>query len=157
MAESCLVFYFAIITSWRMVCDTSFKNIDSPSSKDTLFTVWLILTLWFRRSRFLNFVNVFTLLCNYLPMENVPALHLNKLEFPLPKDALCQVWLKLGQWFWRRRWKCEKITTTSTMTTTTTDKFWSEKLTWAFGTGELKTILGINSASTSFTCSVGKR
>jgi hypothetical protein len=24
-------------------------------------------------------------------------------EFPLPKDALCQVWLKLAQWFWRRR------------------------------------------------------
>ena len=30
------------------------------------------------------------------------ALHLNKLETPLPKDALCQVWLKLAQWFWRR-------------------------------------------------------
>ena len=29
--------------------------------------------------------------------------HLNKLESPLPKDALCQVWLKLAQWFWRRR------------------------------------------------------
>ena len=25
------------------------------------------------------------------------------LESPLPKDALCQVWLKLAQWFWRRR------------------------------------------------------
>ena len=23
----------------------------------------------------------------------------NKLEFPAPKDALCQVWLKLVQWF----------------------------------------------------------
>ena len=25
------------------------------------------------------------------------ALYLNKLEFPLPKDALCQVWLKLAR------------------------------------------------------------
>ena len=25
------------------------------------------------------------------------------LESPSPKDALCQVWLKLDQWFWRRR------------------------------------------------------
>ena len=33
-----------------------------------------------------------------------------KLESPLPKDALCQVCLKLAQWFWRRRWKCEKFT-----------------------------------------------
>jgi hypothetical protein len=30
-------------------------------------------------------------------------LHLNKLESPPLKDDLCQVWLKLVQWFWRRR------------------------------------------------------
>ena len=35
-------------------------------------------------------------------------------------NALCQVWLKLVQWFWRRRWKCEKFTTTTTTPTTTT-------------------------------------
>ena len=29
-------------------------------------------------------------------MEKGGALYLNKLEFPSPKDALCQVWLKLG-------------------------------------------------------------
>ena len=29
---------------------------------------------------------------------------------PLLKDALCQVCLKLAQWFWRKRWKCEKFT-----------------------------------------------
>ena len=28
--------------------------------------------------------------------------HLKKLESPSPKDALCQDWLKLAQWFWRR-------------------------------------------------------
>ena len=26
------------------------------------------------------------------------------------KDALCQVWLKLAQWLWRKRWKCENFT-----------------------------------------------
>ena len=31
------------------------------------------------------------------------VLHLKKLESPLTKDALCQVWLKLAQWFWSRR------------------------------------------------------
>ena len=30
------------------------------------------------------------------------VLHLNKLQSPSPKDALCQVWLKLAKWFWRR-------------------------------------------------------
>ena len=47
---------------------------------------------------------------NYLPLEKGGALHYNKLEFPSPKDASCQVWLKLTQWFWRRKWKCEKFT-----------------------------------------------
>ena len=52
---------------------------------------------------FFNFVNVFWLFSNYLPLEKGGALYLNKLESPSPKDALCQVWLKLAQWFWRRR------------------------------------------------------
>ena len=35
--------------------------------------------------------------------KNLLVLHLNKLESSSPKDALCQVWLKLAQWFWRKR------------------------------------------------------
>ena len=31
------------------------------------------------------------------------VLHLNTLESPSPKGALCQVWLKLAQWFLKRR------------------------------------------------------
>ena len=58
---------------------------------------------------------------NYLSLEKGEALHLNKIESPSPKDALCPVWLKLAQWFWRRRWKCEKFTTTMTTTTMKTD------------------------------------
>ena len=36
--------------------------------------------------------------------ENWMVLHLNKLEFPSPKYALCQSWLKLAQQFWRRKY-----------------------------------------------------
>ena len=61
------------------------------------------LALWFLRRRFLKFVNVFSLFRYYLPLEKGVALHLNKLESPSPKDALSQVWLKLAQWFLRRR------------------------------------------------------
>ena len=50
----------------------------------------------------LNFVNVFLLFRNNLPLEKGGALHLNKLESLLPK-ALCQVWLKLAQLFLKRR------------------------------------------------------
>ena len=42
------------------------------------------------------------------PWKKDGAFHLNKLEFPSPEDALCQVWLKLAQWFWRR-WKMWKV------------------------------------------------
>ena len=52
---------------------------------------------------FLKFVNAYALFHNYLPLKKGGALHLNKLESPLPQNALCKVWLKLGQWFWRRR------------------------------------------------------
>jgi len=79
------------------------NKLESPSPKDALCQVWLKLAQWFWRRRFFNFVNVFSLFCNYLPLEKDRALHLNKLESPSPKDALCQVWMKLAQWFWRRR------------------------------------------------------
>ena len=46
---------------------------------------------------------IFTI-CNYLLLEKGRALHLNKVESPSPKDALCLVGLKLVEWFWRR-WK----------------------------------------------------
>ena len=77
-------------------------HFGSPSLEDELCKVWLTLVQWFFR-RFLNFVNVIMLFHNYLPLEKGWTLHLNKLESSSPKDTLCQIWLKLAQWFWRRR------------------------------------------------------
>ena len=77
------------------------NKFESPLPKDDLCQVWLKMAQWFWRRRFLIFVNVFSQLCNYLPLEKAGALHLNKLESPSPKDALCQFWLKLVQWFFR--------------------------------------------------------
>ena len=95
--------YFRIISPWKRAGPLHLNKLESPSPKDALCQVWLKLALWFWRRRFFNFVNVLLLFRNYLPLEKGRALHLNKLEFPSPKDALCQVWLKLAQWFWRRR------------------------------------------------------
>ena len=104
-----------------------------PSPKDAVWQVWLKLAKWFWRRRFLNFVNAFSLFHNDLPLEEGLILLLKKLKFPL-----CQVWLKLVHWFWRRWWKCEKFMTM-------TNKLWSEKLTWTFGSGELNSsILNAN-------------
>ena len=52
---------------------------------------------------FKNFVSVYLLFRTYPPLEKDRALHLNKLESPSPKDALCLVWLKMAQRFLRRR------------------------------------------------------
>ena len=79
------------------------NKLESPSHKDALCQVGLKKAQWFWRRRFFNFVNVFSLFRNYLFLEEGGALHWNKLESPSPKDALCQVWMKLAQWFWRRR------------------------------------------------------
>ena len=73
-------------------------------TKDALCQVWLKLAQWFWERRFWNFFNVSLLFCNYLPIEKGVALHLNKLESPWSKDALCQVWkLKFAQLFWKRK------------------------------------------------------
>jgi hypothetical protein len=54
-------------------------------------------------------VSVFLLFRFYLPLEKGYPLPLNKLESPPPKNDLCQVLLKLVQWFWRRSWKCKSL------------------------------------------------
>ena len=94
------------------------NKLESPSPKEALCEVWLKLARWVWKRRFLNSVNIFSQFRNYLPSEKGRALRLNKIESPSPKDTFCQVWLKFTQWFWRRRWKCEKFTTTTTTTTT---------------------------------------
>ena len=79
--------------------DENVKNLQTDRQTDVFGWNWLS---GFGEEDFLNFVNTFSLFSNYLPFEKGGALHLNKLESPLHKDALCQVWLKLARWFWRR-------------------------------------------------------
>ena len=96
--------FFIVISPCKRVGPFICTNkLESPSPKDALCQVWLKLAQWFWRRRFFNFVNVFSLFRNYLPLEMGGALHLNKLESPSLKEALCQILLKLAQWFWRRR------------------------------------------------------
>jgi hypothetical protein len=91
---------------------------------------------------FKNF-SAFLLFCYDLPLEKVVPLHLNNLESSSPKDDLCQIWLKLTQWFWRRCRKCKSL---QSWTARQMDGYEDEgkrrsvKLTWAFSSGELKTM-----------------
>ena len=105
-----------------------FNKLDSYWPNDVSWYVWLKLAQWFWRRRFVNFANTYSLFCYYLLFKKGVVLHLDILKSPSPKNGLYQVWLKLVLWFWRKRWKCEK----------STDKFWSEKLTWDISSVELK-------------------
>ena len=51
-------------------------NLNPVHPKILLYQVWLKLDQWFLRRRFLNFVNVFLLFRNYLPLEKDMALQL---------------------------------------------------------------------------------
>ena len=80
--------------------DLHLNKLKSPSPKDDLCQAWLKLAQWFLKWWLLKFVNVFSLFRNYLPLKKgTGPFILNKLALSSPKDALCQVWLKLTQWF----------------------------------------------------------
>ena len=88
--------YFVIISPWKNGWPFIWIN---------LYTLHPMM-IWAKFDwnwRFFKIVNLFSIFHNYIPLEIEGAFHLNKLEFPSPKDDLCQVWLKLAQWFWRRR------------------------------------------------------
>ena len=98
LREKHLIIFFMIIEwfliwtnlnplHWRMHCGRFGRNRFCGSWEEDFF----------------NFVNVFLPFRNYLPLEKNGTIHLNKFESSSPKDALCQVWLKLVQLFLRRR------------------------------------------------------
>ena len=89
--------YFVTIYPYKKTGSFIWWNFPSP--KDGLCHV--LLALWFWR-RFLKFVNIFLIFRKNLPLGKSGTLHLKRLESPSPKDALCQHWLNLAQWFWRR-------------------------------------------------------
>ena len=91
------------------------NKLESPLYQEAFIWISAFLAQWFLR-RFLNDTTLFLHFRDYLPFDGGLVLHLNKLEFNSPKDDLYQVWLNLAQWFWRRRWKCEKFTTPTTTT-----------------------------------------
>ena len=82
-----------------------------------------------RKNSLSPFWDIFTLRY-YVPLEKGVVFIWSTLN-PLHLKMLCA---KFG-------WNCRRKFETNSITTTTTDKLWSEKLTWAFGSGELMIVL----------------
>ena len=94
--------YFVIISPWKRARPFIWTILNSPYTKDDLCLVWLKFTpvvLEKNIFKFRKWIFVTSLLS---ALGKGWGLHLNKLEYPYSKDALCQVWLKLAQWFLRR-------------------------------------------------------
>ena len=96
-----LISLFCYYPSLKEDMSLHFNIVWSPLHKDTLCQVWFKLAKWFLRKRVLKVVIVFSVCGYHLPLIKCMALYLNKFEFPLPKNTLCLVWLKLAQRFWR--------------------------------------------------------
>jgi hypothetical protein len=70
---------------------------------------------------FKNFQCIFTLLL-LSPLGHGQPTSFEQFRIPSPNDDLCQVWLKLAQWFWRRSRKCKSLQTDGWTDRRTTDK-----------------------------------
>ena len=119
--SSMYLLYFIVISFWKRMWPFILTKFNPLHPK-----MLCIKFCWNWLSGFINFILVFSLIHYYLLSEEGMTLHLNKLESPSSKDAFYQVWLKLAMWFWRRRRKCEKFTTTMK----TTDNGQSELKMW---------------------------
>ena len=71
---------------WPSICSNS--KLDFPSPKDALCQVWLNLTNDTGEKNFKFCQMYFSPFRYYLHLETGVTLHLNKLEFPSPKDDL---------------------------------------------------------------------
>jgi hypothetical protein len=65
---------------------------------------------------FKNFHCIFTLPLSS-PLGEGISPSFEQTWIPSPKDDLCQFWLKLVQWFWRRSQKCKSLQTDRQMDT----------------------------------------
>ena len=82
--------YYLLFENWMVLI---YKTLSPPPpfTQGCFVSSLVKLAPWFWRRRFLNFVNVFLLYHNYLPLEKDVALPLNKYESPSTKDTLYQL------------------------------------------------------------------
>jgi hypothetical protein len=115
--------------------DLHLNKLEFPSCKKCLHQVWLKLTKCFILKDSFQYTNVkivsplvspiLTLrdhnlyklksaLCHLLllsPLGEGQSPSFDQFRTPSPKDDLCQIWLKLAQWFWRRSRKYKSLQT----------------------------------------------
>ena len=122
--------YFVFISPWKNAGPFIWINLNSLHAM--IFCDKLGWN-WFTGSgEVFKILSMYFSVChNIIPLEKAMALLLNNLESRSPKDALCQIWLKMVLEK-MKMWKVYGHTTGHT------DDRQSEKLLWAFSSDELK-------------------
>ena len=95
--------YFVIISPWKRADSLIWTNLNHLQPRMLCAKFWSKLAQWFSR----RFVLISSMYFHFFVIspfwkERGPF-NQNKPESLSPKDALCQVWLKLTKLFWRRR------------------------------------------------------
>jgi hypothetical protein len=96
-------FHFCDYFPFEEGLDPYLNKLEFPLPKDNLYQVWFNLACWFWRRGFKKNVQCIFTLSLLSPLGAGYPLSLNKCKPSSPKDDLCQVWLKLAWWFWRKR------------------------------------------------------
>ena len=98
-------YIFAIfsLSPLRKAHGPSFEQIWFPFTQGCFVQSLVVIGPVVLNKKFLKFFNVSLLFLYYPPFKKGRVLHQNKVESPSPKNALCQVWLKLTHWFLRTR------------------------------------------------------
>ena len=80
---------------------------------------------------------------NYLPLEKCVTLYFNKTWIPFTEGCIVLNLVEIGPVVLEKKMKMWKVydNVNNNANNNDNDKFWSEKLTWAFGSGELKSRL----------------
>ena len=119
-----------IISLWSLNGSYLLK-IESPSPKNSFCQVWLNFVQWFLKRRFLNFVNVFLLFRNYLPLK-IRGSSLAQTWIPITLGCCSPSFVEIGSVVLEKKMKTWKVfrRREGKKDGWTTDNRWSEKLRW---------------------------
>ena len=131
-----------LLSLWKLhVNGSSLNKIESHSPEDALCQVWLKLAQWFWR-RFFNFFNVFLLFLNDLPWKRAGPFIWRNLNLLHPRMLCAKFGWNWPSGSWEEVKNRESLQTDRQTDRQTDDgRKGSEKLSWAFSSGELKTQL----------------
>ena len=96
-------FWKTIIFKFLQLNGPFLQNLESLSPKNALCQVWLKLTQWFCRRRFLYFVNVFSIFRYYLPLEKGHVPSFEQTWIPITQECFVPSLVEIGPMVFKKK------------------------------------------------------